>query len=105
LTQTGSNISGVAQAAQGTTRGASDTQKASQQLVETAAELRRLVEQFKINASEGGRGDGAASTQPQSKAAYSGLQAPRERWRIHLPRWNNAKHRGKATYERLLGRT
>jgi methyl-accepting chemotaxis protein len=64
-----SNISGVAEAAQGTTRGASDTQKASRQLVETAAELRRLVERFKIKPSEGR----AASTQARSRAAHAGL--------------------------------
>ena len=46
-----SNIAGVAQAAESTSRGANDTQKAAQQLVETSAELRRLVEQFKINAN------------------------------------------------------
>jgi methyl-accepting chemotaxis protein len=62
------NISGVAEAAQGTTRGAGDTQKASQQLVETAAELRRLVEQFKINAS----GTGSSATQARSRAARAG---------------------------------
>jgi len=45
------DISGVAEAAQGTTRGASDTQKAPQQLVQTSAELRRLIEQFRVNAS------------------------------------------------------
>jgi len=44
------NIAGVAQAAESTSRGAGDTQKAAQQLVETAAQLRRLVEQFKIKA-------------------------------------------------------
>ena len=44
-----SNISGVAQAAESTSRGATDTQKAAQQLVETSAQLRRLVEQFKIS--------------------------------------------------------
>jgi len=55
-----SNISGVADAAQSTSRGAADTQKAAQQLVETSAELRRLVEQFKT--SDGTRGaDGARS--------------------------------------------
>lgn len=43
-----SNIAGVAQAAQGTARGATDTQKASQHLVQTFALLRRLIEQFKI---------------------------------------------------------
>ena len=46
-----SNIAGVAEAAESTSRGAGDTQKAAQQLVETSAELRRLVEQFKINAN------------------------------------------------------
>jgi len=66
-----SNITGVAEAAQSTTRGASDTQKASQQLVETSTQLRRLVEQFKIDASENGRGNGAAATQVQSKAAHA----------------------------------
>ena len=44
-----SNIAGVAQAAENTSRGATDTQKAAQHLVHTSAELRRLVEQFKIN--------------------------------------------------------
>ncbi len=47
-----SNISGVAEAAQSTSRGATDTQKAAQQLVETSAELRRLVEQFKIGGNK-----------------------------------------------------
>jgi hypothetical protein len=42
----------VAQAAESTSRGAGDTQKAAQQLVETSAELRRLVEKFKISAGE-----------------------------------------------------
>ena len=63
-----SNITGVAEAAQSTTRGATDTQKASQQLVETSTQLRRLVEQFKINAS----GGGVAATPAQSKAAHAG---------------------------------
>ena len=67
-----SNISGVAEAAQGTTHGATDTQKASQQLVETSAELRRLVEQFKINANENGRGNGTAALQAQGRAAHAG---------------------------------
>jgi len=67
-----SNITGVAEAAQSTSRGATDTQKASQQLVETSTQLRHLVEQFKINASENGRGNGAAATQAQSKAAHAG---------------------------------
>jgi methyl-accepting chemotaxis protein len=49
-----SNIAGVSQAAESTSRGAGDTQKAAQQLVETSAELRRLVEQFKIDSGAGG---------------------------------------------------
>jgi methyl-accepting chemotaxis protein len=64
-----SNIAGVAQAAESTSRGAGDTQKAAQQLVETSAELRRLVEQFKINANGS---SGAARTQSQTRAAYAG---------------------------------
>jgi methyl-accepting chemotaxis protein len=47
-----SNIAAVADAAESTSRGAGDTQKASQQLVETSAELRRLVEQFKITTGD-----------------------------------------------------
>ena len=42
------NIAGVAEAADSTSRGASDTEKAAKKLVETAAELRRLVQQFTI---------------------------------------------------------
>jgi methyl-accepting chemotaxis protein len=61
-----SNIAGVAQAAESTSRGASDTQKAAQQLVETSAELRRLVEQFKVNAETG------AGDRPRSMAARAG---------------------------------
>jgi hypothetical protein len=62
-------MTGVAEAAQGTTRGATDTQKASQQLVETANQLRRLVEQFKINA---GSGYGSNGGEPQrSRAAHA----------------------------------
>jgi len=63
-----SNIAGVAQAAEGTTRGASDTQKASQQLVETSAQLRRLVEQFKVE----GSGNGRSAAPAHSRAAHAG---------------------------------
>jgi methyl-accepting chemotaxis protein len=64
-----SNIAGVAQAAESTTHGATDTQKASQQLVETATQLRHLVEQFKINAADNSSGRGAAV---QSMSARAG---------------------------------
>jgi methyl-accepting chemotaxis protein len=65
-----SNIAGVAQAAESTSRGASDTQKAAQQLVQTSAELRRLVEQFRVG-SDDSTGLGAGS-QGRSMAARSG---------------------------------
>jgi len=67
-----SNIAGVAQAAESTSRGASDTQKAAQQLVETSAELRRMVEQFKIRPAGDSPVSSAPSTQAQSRAAYAG---------------------------------
>jgi len=63
-----SNISGVAQAAESTSRGASDTQKAAQQLVETSAELRRLVEQFKIKDS-GNAAPGAENRRSMAASA------------------------------------
>jgi methyl-accepting chemotaxis protein len=66
-----SNIGGVAEAAQGTTRGATDTQKASQQLVETSTQLRRLVEQFKINTNDNGN-SAAASSRPRAIATHAG---------------------------------
>jgi methyl-accepting chemotaxis protein len=66
------NISGVSQAAESTSRGAADTQKASQQLVEASAELRRLVEQFKIDANGSAGGQRQPATQPRARAAYAG---------------------------------
>jgi len=68
-----SNIAGVAEAAESTSRGASDTQKAAQQLVETSAELRRLVERFKIDDGEDARENGVAAAKLQSKMAHAGL--------------------------------
>lgn len=66
-----SNITGVAEAAQGTSRGAADTQKASQQLVATSTELRGLIEQFKIDRNENGNGleNGATAIPRMSRAA------------------------------------
>jgi methyl-accepting chemotaxis protein len=66
-----SNIAGVAQAAESTSRGAGDTQKAAQQLVETSAELRRLVEQFKINTTETGSAARAPHQPGRSMAAHA----------------------------------
>ena len=66
-----SNIAGVAEAAQGTTHGATDTQKASRQLVETSMQLRRLVEQFKLNANGNGNSAGP-SQRPRAIATHAG---------------------------------
>jgi methyl-accepting chemotaxis protein len=64
-----SNIAGVSHAAESTSRGAGDSQKAAQGLVETSNQLRRLVEQFKITANENARGQGGDSN---SRAAQAG---------------------------------
>jgi methyl-accepting chemotaxis protein len=59
------NIAGVAEASQSTARGATDTQKAVQQLVEMSTELSSLVGHFKINAdgsSAGLRGNVATKS-------------------------------------------
>jgi len=67
-----SNIAGVAEAAQGTTRGASETQEASQQLVESSGRLRSLVGQFKINPAKPGTGTaGRTNTAEKSMAAQA----------------------------------
>jgi methyl-accepting chemotaxis protein len=65
-----SNIAGMAQAADSTLRGAAETQTASQQLVQTSAELLRLVERFKINFNDLGNGY-SAPYPPQSRAAHA----------------------------------
>jgi methyl-accepting chemotaxis protein len=66
-----SNIAGVAQAAESTSRGAGDTQKAARQLVETSAQLRRLVSQFKIdsNGSSNGRDESPAGARNPAYAS------------------------------------
>ncbi len=65
-----SNVARVAEAAQGTSRGATDTQKASQQLLETSAELRRLVDQFRVSADQRGHSSGQGAS--RSMAAQAG---------------------------------
>jgi methyl-accepting chemotaxis protein len=45
------NITGVATAAQSTTAGAGDSQKAAQQLAKMSSELRELVGQFKTESN------------------------------------------------------
>jgi methyl-accepting chemotaxis protein len=66
-----SNIAGVADAAQSTSRGSADTQKAAQELVQMSAQLRGLVAQFNLTASD----DGVVTTihEPeQTRAAHAG---------------------------------
>jgi methyl-accepting chemotaxis protein len=67
-----SNIAGVAQAAESTSHGATETQKAVQQLVETSADLRRLVERFKIETHGSSGMQSATARQERSQAASAG---------------------------------
>jgi hypothetical protein len=55
------NIAGVAEAAQGTSTGAQESQKAANHLAEMAAQLHRLVEQFKIFQQSGSAPAGTTS--------------------------------------------
>ena len=66
-----STIAGVAEAAESTSRGAGDTQKAAQELVQISSQLRTLVEQFKLSASDQGAGT-TSHDAAQTKAAYAG---------------------------------
>ncbi len=66
-----SNISGVAEAAASTSRGADDTQKAAQGLVETSKVLSDLVGKFNIGTVHDKKSDGGAS--PKSKAAHASV--------------------------------
>jgi len=61
------NIQGVASAAESTTRGAQDTLKAAQQLTEMAAQLRALVEKFKLSDS----GDLGSTLPARARAAQA----------------------------------
>jgi methyl-accepting chemotaxis protein len=64
------NVAGVAEAAAGTSRGASDTQNAAQQLVEMSRSLRSLVEKFNIGGSGAGEKKTSGSGSPaKGKAA------------------------------------
>jgi methyl-accepting chemotaxis protein len=66
-----SNIAGVAEAAQSTSRGSADTQKAAQELVQMSAQLRALVAQFNLGASDDATG--VTPGEPAlSRAAHAG---------------------------------
>jgi len=61
------NVAGVAEAAQGTSNGARESLKAASDLAEMAAQLRILVEQFKL--SGGGRASGRESLKSMAAGA------------------------------------
>jgi len=63
------NIAGVAEAAASTTRGANDTQKAAQQLVETSKVLSDLVSKFNIGSGVNDRRGSESSA--KAKAAHA----------------------------------
>ncbi len=66
-----SNIAGVAEAAQSTSRGSADTQKAAQELVQMSAQLRALVAQFNLGATDAETA--ATADQPAlSRVAHAG---------------------------------
>lgn len=66
------NIAGVAQAAQGTSNSAQESQKAANDLAEMAAELRNLVDQFKIDSGNTAGGAVAESEDtPRGMAAHA----------------------------------
>jgi methyl-accepting chemotaxis protein len=63
------NITGVAQAAQNTSSSAHDSQKAASQLAEMSTQLRRLVEQFKVDTNGNGRARTHQRAVPSHRAA------------------------------------
>jgi methyl-accepting chemotaxis protein len=63
-----SNIAGMAEAAESTSRGSANTQKAAEEMVQMATQLRGLVEQFKLRVSD----KTVPHEQAQSKGAYAG---------------------------------
>jgi methyl-accepting chemotaxis protein len=64
------NIAGVAEAAQGTSTSAQESQKAANELAGLAVQLRQLVEQFKMDDEVQG-GTPAKAAQPKSMAAHA----------------------------------
>jgi len=64
--QVAENIVSVAQAAKGTTQGANDTQTAAGELTRMAAELQKVVSQFRFD--DDSRNAGAAASRPAAQA-------------------------------------
>jgi len=68
-----SNIAGVSEAAASTSRGADDTQRAAQQLVETSRVLRDLVGRFNIGGGVPDRKAAESSASAKSRAAHASV--------------------------------
>ena len=65
------NIAGVAEAAQGTSTGAQESQKAANHLAEMAAQLHQLVEQFQISQQAQPGGSMSGRTQKKTMTAHA----------------------------------
>ena len=84
-TEITSNIAGVAQAAESTSRGATDTQNATLQLVELSTQLRKLVEQFKTDTGQQGNGHRShGSTAASRSLDFAGVKTAHRSWRLKL---------------------
>jgi methyl-accepting chemotaxis protein len=78
-------IEGVAQAAESTSRGASETQQAAEQLVEMSTHLRNLVAQFKFDSQAGGADFRTSMASAASRALdFAGIKAAHRDWRLKL---------------------
>ena len=76
-----SNIAGVAQAAESTSRGATETQNAAQLLVQMSTQLRSLVEQFKTGTDQRGSGH---STGAAVSLDFTVVKTAHRSWRLKL---------------------
>jgi methyl-accepting chemotaxis protein len=76
-----SNIAGVAEAAESTSRGATETQNAAQLLVEMSTQLRGLVEQFRTGTDQRG---GGQSTAAARSLDFTVVKTAHRSWRLKL---------------------
>jgi len=76
-----SNIAGVAQAAESTSRGATETQSAAQLLVEMSTQLRTLVEQFKTGTDQRASGHATAAARSLDLTV---VKTAHRSWRLKL---------------------
>ncbi len=76
-----SNIAGVAEAAESTSRGATETRNATQLLVEMSTQLRQLVEQFKTGTDHRGAN---RSTAAARSLDFTMVKTAHRSWRLKL---------------------